>query len=149
VNFREWYAIGCHLPSCIWLAHPPKARSEASVSKRRGCPAWKMRKHGGVMLAFFSCWKASSASLLQTKGVSFRVSCVSGLAILEKSLMNCRLKFRNPRKDYTPLTFSILGQSRTTLIFSSLILIPFAPTMYPRKATSFRWNLHFCGLGRR
>ena len=129
--------MGCHLPSCIWLAHPPSARSEASVLKRSGCPAWNMRKHGGSMLAFLSRWKASSASLLHSNGVSFLVSLVSGMAILEKSLMNCRLKFRNPRKDCISLTVLGVGYSLTTLIFSSLMRTPSAPTTYSKNRTYY------------
>jgi hypothetical protein len=63
--------MGCYLPLCSWLAHAPSAKSKASVSKRSGFPASKIRKHGGAILAFLSVWKASSASLLYLKDVSF------------------------------------------------------------------------------
>ena len=80
------------------------------------------------MLAFLSRWKASSASLLHLNGVSFLVSLVSGIAILEKSLMNYWLKFRNPKKDCISLTVLGVGHSLTTLIFSSLMRTLLSPT---------------------
>ena len=101
------------------------------------------------MLAFLSCQKASSASLLQTKGVSFYVSLVRGIAILEQSLINCQLKFRNPRKDCISFTFLGCGYSLTTLILSSLICTPSTPTMYLRKATLRLQNLHFSNFSQR
>jgi hypothetical protein len=87
-----------------------------------------MRKHSGSMLALLSFWKASLASLLYLNEVSFLVSLVSGMAILEKFLMNCRLKFRNPRKDCISLTVLGVGHSLTTLIFSSLMRTLLTPT---------------------
>jgi hypothetical protein len=63
--------MGCYLPLCSWLAYAPSAKSEALVLKRSGFPASKIRKHGSTMLAFLSVWKASSASLLYSKDVSF------------------------------------------------------------------------------
>jgi hypothetical protein len=50
------------------------------------------------------------------------VSSVSGIAILEKFLMNCWLKLANLMKACTSLTVVGVGYSLMTLIFSGLIL---------------------------
>ena len=101
------------------------------------------------MLIFLSFQKASSASLLYLNRVSFLISLVSRIAILEKSLINCRLKFRNPRKDCISLTVLGVSYSLTTLIFSSLIRTLLTSTTYPKKSTSFLQNLHFSSFTRR
>ena len=98
------------------------------------------------MLAFLSVQKASLASLLYTKVVSFRVSLVRGIAILEQILINYQLKFRNFRKDSISLTKVSCGYSLTSLIFSSLILTLLIPTTQPKKLTSLQQNLHFFSL---
>ena len=101
------------------------------------------------MLAFLSRQKASLASLLYLNVVSFLVSLVSRIAILEKSLINYQLKFRNPKKNYISLTVLGVSYSLTTLIFSSLMRTLLTPTTQPKKSTSFLQNLHFSGFTRK
>ena len=95
------------------------------------------------MLAFLSVQKASSAFLLYTKGVFFYVSFVREIVILEQSLINQRLKFRNSRKDCIFLTKVSYGYFLTSLIFSLLIRTLLMPTIQPKKSTSVAQNMHF------
>ena len=101
------------------------------------------------MLIFLSCQKASLASLLYLNRVSFLVSLVSRIAILEKSLINCQLKFRNPKKDCISLTVFSVSYSLTTLIFSLLMRTLLTSTTQPKKLTSFLQNLHFSSFTRK
>ena len=82
-NLREQYAIGCHLSSCSQLAYPLSVRSNALVLKRSSFSAQNMQKHSSLILTFLSYQKAFSTSLLYTKGMSFRISLVKGIAILK------------------------------------------------------------------
>ena len=91
------------------LAHPPRARSDASVSNFAGNPRINIRKHGGVMHAFLSVRNAFPVLSSHFYGVFFLVNRVSGIAISEKSLINCLLKFTNPRKDWMSVTVFGVG----------------------------------------
>ena len=88
-NFRKQYTIGYYLFSYSQLVYPPSARSNALVLKRSSFSTQNMRKYSSLILTYLSCQKASSASLLQVKGISFRVSLVKGIVIFKQSLMNC------------------------------------------------------------
>ena len=101
------------------------------------------------MLAFLSRQKASSAFLLYSNRVSFLVSLVSRIAILEKSLINCQLKFRNSRKNCISLTILGVSYSLTTLIFSLLMYTLLTSTIQPKKLTFFLQNLHFSSFTRK
>jgi hypothetical protein len=101
------------------------------------------------MLAAFNASKASFAFSSYTKGTSFLVSLVMGRAIFEKSLIKTWLKFTNPRKDCMSLTFLGFSYVFMSCILSSLIRMPFFPTIYPRKGSSCLWNSHFSGFRRR
>ena len=148
-NLREQQAIECYLPLCIQLAYLLSARSKVLVLKRSSYPAQNIQKYSSSMLAFLSCQKAFLASLLYLNRVSFLVSLVSRIAILEKSLINYQLKFKNPKKDYISLTILSVSYSLTTLIFSLLMRTLLTSTTQPKKLTSLLQNLHFSSFTRK
>ena len=148
-NLREQQVIEYYLPLCIQLAYLPSVRSKVLVLKRSSYPAQNIQKYSSSMLTFLSCQKASLASLLYLNRVSFLISLVSRIAILEKFLINYQLKFRNSKKNCIFLTILGVSYFLTTLIFSSLIRTLLTPTVYPKKSTSFLQNLHFSSFTRK
>ena len=73
------------------------------------------------MHAFFNCKTVSSYSLPYLNSLSLVVSLVRGRAFFENPLINCLLKFRNPKNACTSLIVVGVGHFCMFLILSWLI----------------------------
>jgi hypothetical protein len=62
----------------------PIAKSEVSVSNRRGSLLWNITRTGGLMYTYLSVLNALSYFLVYLKAFFFFVRSVSGIAIFKK-----------------------------------------------------------------
>ena len=92
---------------------------------------------GSIIQACLSALNILSYSFLYLNSVSFYISFISRIIILEQSLINLLLKLQNPKKLYTSLIFFRDSYNLITLIFFRLILVLVIPIIKPRNLTFF------------
>ena len=77
--------MGCFLPSsCLCRRTPPSANPDASTSTSKGLSSWGCLSTGSLVTKSHRVLNAVSCLSSHMKGMSLRVSSLSGFAILEK-----------------------------------------------------------------
>lgn len=131
---REANAIG----RWSWMRTAPTPTLLASVSTTNSLVKSGWAKAGAEDKAVFRVWKACWQVLSQLKGWFFSVRVVSGLAIVEKFLINRRNHEAIPTKRRISVTDFGHGKSLTARIFSLSGAIPEQLTTCPIYFTSDR-----------